>query len=130
VLWDQLHHQGDVDTAAYAALPHLVRIAANRDRDWNVYALAATIEVERHRINNPPLPDWATESYDAAWEQLLKLALSDLAGTKEPLTIRCAISVVALSRGDAKLGALLSHLDSSDVDELAEEFLDWSQLYR
>jgi hypothetical protein len=25
-LWDELHHQGDVDVASYAAVPHLVRI--------------------------------------------------------------------------------------------------------
>jgi hypothetical protein len=92
--------------------------------------LAATIEVERHRINNPELPDWATEPYDAAWDQLRKLALSDLAASKEPEMYRCAMSVLALSRGDAKLGALLSHLDFSEVDQLAEELLGWSQLYR
>ncbi|HEY0686085.1 MAG TPA: hypothetical protein VGD45_27325 [Steroidobacter sp.] len=31
-LWDELHHQGDVDVASYAAVPHLVRIATSATR--------------------------------------------------------------------------------------------------
>jgi hypothetical protein len=29
-LWDELHHQGDVDEASYACVPHLVRIYRQR----------------------------------------------------------------------------------------------------
>ena len=42
-LWNELHHQGDVGEASYAAVPALVRIeAARRGADWNTYALVAT----------------------------------------------------------------------------------------
>jgi hypothetical protein len=48
-LWDELHHQGDVELASYLALPQLVRIAKNKNLfDWNVLALSATIEQQRH----------------------------------------------------------------------------------
>jgi hypothetical protein len=80
-LWKELHHQGDVGVASYAAIPQIVRISeVRRDGNWNLYALAATIEIERHRKNNPPLPDWLVPSYKTAWEGIVKLALSDLAG--------------------------------------------------
>jgi hypothetical protein len=128
-LWDELHHQGDVDTAAYAAVPHLVRIAATGERDWNLYALAATIEVERHRKGNPAVPTWAVDAYSSAWQTLQALALVDLANTNEPLLLRSALSVVALARRDTKLGALLSHFDTSEIDDLAEDLLAWSELY-
>lgn len=37
-LWNELHHQGDVGESSYAAVPHLVRIAAARgSRAWNLY---------------------------------------------------------------------------------------------
>jgi hypothetical protein len=35
-LWDELHHQGDIGDASYAAVPQLVSIAgAAESRDWN-----------------------------------------------------------------------------------------------
>src|SRR5881397_662960 len=66
--WKELHHQGDVGTASYAAIPTLVDIHRRmRELDWNLYALAATIEVERHRRSNPPIPDWLVADYEQAW---------------------------------------------------------------
>jgi hypothetical protein len=129
-LWEELHHQGDVGVASYAAIPQLVRISeARRASDWNLYALAATIEVERHRKNNPPLPDWLSFSYKSAWAGLVKLALADLAGKPDALTLRSALSVVALGRGDLKLGALLNHADTDEITAYVEEHLAWSSLY-
>jgi hypothetical protein len=131
VLWGELHHQGDVGEASYAAVPHLVGLAAAAPkRDWNVYALVATIEIERHRQNNPPLPSYLTESYTTGFQQLAELALSELKTAKDRYVVRSALSVVALARGEAKLGALLGHLDDSEIDDFAETQLAWSDLYR
>jgi hypothetical protein len=129
-LWDELHHQGEVGVASNAAIPQIVRISEAKCRcDWNLYALAATIEVERHRTNNPQLPKWLAPSYKAAWERLVKLALPDLAGKPEELTLRSALSVVALGRGDLKLGALLNHAETAEIAAYVEDNLTWSSLY-
>ena len=129
-LWDELHHQGDVGEASYAAVPHLVRIAQGMAvRDWNAYALVALIEIERHRKTNPPLPLWLQSDYETAWRDIVALALSDLTAATDSLTVQSAISVVAVGRGQRKLGALLCHFDESEVTELAEEKLAWSALY-
>jgi hypothetical protein len=41
-LWEELHHQGDVGDASYAAVPELVRIHRSESAvDWNPYALVA-----------------------------------------------------------------------------------------
>jgi hypothetical protein len=129
-LWNELHHQGDVGVASYAAIPQIVRIAeGRRGSDWNLFAFAATVEIERHRKNNPPLPDWLAPSYKAAWEGLVKIALSDLAGKPDELTLRSALSVVALGRGDLKLGALLNHADTDEIAAYVEGNLAWSSLY-
>jgi hypothetical protein len=128
--WKELHHQGNVGAASYAAIPQIVRICeTRRDRDWNLYALAATIEIERHRKENPPLPAWLAPSYKTAWDCLVKLALADLAGKPDKLTLRSALSVVALGRGDLKLGALLSNSDTNEIEAYVEEHLAWSSLY-
>jgi hypothetical protein len=129
-LWNELYHQGDIGVASYAAVPQLVRISeAQRAVDWNLYALAATIEIERHRKSNPPLPDWLARSYEVAWDALLKLALSDLAGNPDELTLRSALSVVALGRGDLKLGALLNYAETNEIAAYVEDNLAWSSLY-
>jgi hypothetical protein len=128
--WEELHHQGDVGVASYAVIPQLVRISEERrTSDWNLYALAATIEIGRHRKNNPPLPAWLAPSYKSAWEALLKLALADLAGKPDELMLRSALSVVALGRGDVKLGALLNHADTDEIADYVEDNLAWSSLY-
>ncbi len=129
-LWEELHHQGDVGEASYAAVPHLVRIAqATTVRDWNVYALVSLIEIERHSKANPPLPEWLRTGYEAAWRDITTLALKDLASSDNMVTTRSALSVIAIARGQLKLGALLCHLDESELDDLAQERLAWSELY-
>src|SRR4051812_14516693 len=69
--WNELHHQGDVGDASYAAVPELVRICRNGlDADWNLYAIVATIEVARTEGENPPLPEWLKDDYFAAIQEL------------------------------------------------------------
>lgn len=85
-LWEELHHQGDVGVASYAVVPHLVRIASGAtNRDWNFYALVATIEIERHRKGNPPMPAWLKADYDSAIAQASALALADLSSQADGL---------------------------------------------
>lgn len=129
-LWNELHHQGDVGLASYAAVPQLVRIADMRAQiGRNLFALAATIEVERHRKTNPSLPDWLVTEYQEAWDRLVELALQACAAPLDSTTLRGALSVIALGRGDLQLGALLNHSDTSEVVEYVEEHLAWSELY-
>jgi len=129
-LWGELHHQGDVGEAAYASVPALVEIQKrNHSLGWNFYALVATIEIERHRTANPPIPGWLETSYREAWHALLSLALDDLASTSDRLVVQSALSVVALAKGETKLGALIAHLDESELDELVEDRCAWSDLF-
>ena len=129
-LWDELHHQGDVDLASYAAVPHLVRIGGeSTQRDWNLYALVAIIEVERHRKGNPALPDWLQGGYEDALVRLSTLASADVASNPDSETTRAILAVLALANGELKLGAMLSGLDESELDEWVEERLAWSDLY-
>jgi hypothetical protein len=121
-LWQELHHQGDVGEASYAALPHLVRIARTlRYRDWNFYGLVSTIEVERHRKSNPPLPAWLAEDYAAAFRHVLDLAFDDLRRSEDPATVRSILGAVALAKGDLMLGALISRSDDSEIAEMLEK---------
>lgn len=128
-LWNELHHQGDVGEASYAAIPWLLDACGSVERDWNLFALIATIELERNRTANPPVPAWLEQGYRGALEKAKSLALSDLQSTNDPLVIRSAMAVVALASGDMKLGAALTVLESSEIDEFVDDRLAWSELY-
>jgi hypothetical protein len=129
-LWNELHHQGDVGVASYAAVPELVRIAGDATRrDWNFYGSVATIEVERHRKGNPSIPAWLKADYDSALARASVLGLADIRSRTDSETVRAILSVLALARGELKLGAMLSGLDASELDEWLEERLAWTELY-
>jgi hypothetical protein len=130
-LWEELHHQGDIGEASYAVVPHLVRIQKEHSNlDWRFYSLVSIIEIERHRKSNPPLPDWIKSSYIQAWTQLLDLSLNDLKHTEDPLVIQSAIGVLAIAKGLLKLGAIISEFDESELMEMLDRQLSWSELYR
>ena len=124
-LWNELHHQGDVGEASYASVPHLVEILKQSgDLDWDAYAMIATIEIERHRPRNPPLPVWLAPAYETAWKDLLAVALRDYAQTTDPLTARAILGVLALCKGLRNIALLASTFDESETKEIVDAFLD------
>src|SRR5215213_2155380 len=129
-LWNNLHHQGDVGEASYATVTALVDLYCSDNLpDWNLFALTATIEVERHCKGNPPLPEWLSDDYQIAWHKLEELALTKLRKNTDSETLQSVLAVVAIARGNLKLGALIIDLGSSELDQILEQYLDWRELY-
>jgi len=123
-LWNHLHHQGNVDLASYATVPHLLRIhRARATPDWNTYALMQAIEWERSAAHNPPLPDWLRAGYDQAWHDVVALALADLAHSDDKLLNRCALGVVAMARGLRTAGHLLVGFSEDELEEMVHNYL-------
>lgn len=130
-LWNELHHQGDLGEASYAAVPQLVSIQEQSSTvNWNLYALISTIEIERHRRGNPPLPSWLADSYRQAWAKLFDVAVRDLGRTNDAVAVTAILGALALYKGQLKLGAFIAHSDESEIAELLEERSAWSKLYR
>jgi hypothetical protein len=129
-LWNELHHQSDIGEVSYAAVIALVQIEKRRRRfGANLLALAATIEIERHRAGNPPVPAWLETDYREAWIDLAEFALQDLRSGEDDERVQIALPVIALARGQHKLGAFLMWLDESELDALVEDRLTWSEAY-
>ncbi len=130
-LWSELHHQGDVGEASYAAVPHIVRItSAHERRDWHFYGLVSLIEIERHRRRNPPLPCWLIEEYEAAWKDILHLALGDLTRIEDAESFRSLLGAVALARRQLEIGAWITDADAETIAEDLETRRAWSELFR
>jgi hypothetical protein len=129
-LWNELHHQGDVDDASYAVVPHLVRIyEAKSNIDWNFYAIVSIIEIERHRKKNAPLPDWLAEDYFQAWNEVVKLALRDLPKVQADVDVKTILGALAVAKKQLKLSALIFNFDDAEISEFLEDHLAWSQIY-
>lgn len=130
-LWDELHHQGDVGEASYAAVPQLVRIvSAQKQRDWHFYGLVALIEIERHRKRNPALPSWLVEEYEAAWKQVQRLALADLTSVDDADSFLSILGAVSLARGKLEIGTWVTDADTTTIAEDLETRRGWSELFR
>ena len=118
-LWDELHHQGDVDIASYAAIPQLVSLCSTWEhRDWNLYGIASLIEIEKGRRGNPESPEWLAEDYQAAWRKLFDLGVKDLHDATDSHFIRMILGAFALHRGDRKLGEILVMYDASEIADI------------
>ena len=79
-LFQELHHQGDVGVASYAAVPHLVRICVtNNYVHWHTFGLVGIIESERHRARNPTLPNWLETDYHEAIRELFRFGFAHVA---------------------------------------------------
>lgn len=104
-IWDNLHHQGDIDTASYAVLPYLVSVAAAPlERDAELYAYCATLCFEEHNGRNPRVPQFLQLSYAEALEKLFEMAIADLRADAPPETVRYILSFLAAYRGAPDLG--------------------------
>lgn len=121
-LWQELHHQGDIGEASYAAIPLLISAHQSRGlADWNTYALAATIEEARHAPQNPPMPHWLLPHYEASWKTLETIALKEFPTASSTELVDSIIAVLALAKKRITLGrmAMLNDDERMEMLEIA-----------
>jgi hypothetical protein len=102
-LWENLYHQGDVDTASYYSVPALVEAGE--------LSLVAAIEVARHEPQNPPIPETLKGSYDTALIDALK------SSPKTEEECRGFYIIHAALQGNMKLAKAMDLMDVSEILE-------------
>jgi hypothetical protein len=124
-LWDELHHQGDVDEASYASIPHLVRIYRQRGVvNWNAYAIVAAIELARGEGNNPELPNWLRDGYFEAIRDLAEMGMKELPDVQDQHALRGILCIIALEKGARTYARFLleySEQELLDLESAASE---------
>lgn len=122
-IWEELHHQGDVGEASYAAIPAIAQIYAEQGQqlDWNVYALAATVEEARHGNDNPVMPTWLAAQYERGWAKLEACALAQLPLASDDELVSSILAVLALAKGKRTLAriALLTEDERKEMLDTA-----------
>jgi hypothetical protein len=121
-LWDELHHQGDVGEASYAAVPWLIHLYRSAGViDWNTYAIVATIELARSIGLNPDVPKWLTSDYFAAIRDLAEIGATEVLRAEDPDSIRAILSILAIERGLREHAKLLVCYSEDEVAEIASQ---------
>jgi len=123
-LWSALAHQGDVYSASFAAVPHVIEVIASAPAGvTDVYFhFPSWIEICRNK-NGVNVPDELAAAYFAALRRLPALVASASEKQWSAAFTACAISAIAAAKGQHELAEALLELTSSDT---ICEFLEWS----
>ena len=117
-LWDELHHQGDVDTASYASVPYIVYTYERRkEPDWNAYALVGVIALSVGG-QNPDIPDWLVQDFESAINCLAEIGAREILATSDPVLIQSILGLIALSKGHVNTGGVLLAYEEDEIGEL------------
>lgn len=123
-LWSALCHQGDIYSASYAALPHLVRIVeANPTKfRWTLLLLVHAIEAARSEGRGPPMPDDLTEAYQRALARIPAFASGLLTADLNEVELRVILAACASAKGFSSIGEAITELTPQVTTRLLD---DW-----
>jgi hypothetical protein len=122
-LWSALAHQGDVYSASFAAIPHIVKtIASDPSRATaSFFQIPAWVEICRLRSNTEIPADLSTSYFDAL-NRLRELAIVALREPRDEGYLRCSIAAIAVSKGAVDLADAILELDSNVLVEFKQWF--------
>ncbi|HEY5021898.1 MAG TPA: hypothetical protein VII30_05335 [Gemmatimonadaceae bacterium] len=119
-LWGRLCHQGDVYSASFAAVPHLVRAVQQRNC-WSIIALIASIEIGRLEGRSDDVPDFGAQSYFDAIRSLPTLLGPYLTPSATEAECRSILAAMAVSAGQTVFGRFLLEHTSDMVAKMLDD---------
>lgn len=121
-LWSALAHQGDVYSASFAAVPHVVSALASAPLQASAVFLQFPAWVEICRKNRGVnVPKDLAPAYFEALSRLPALVAAASAREWDEEFLRCALSAIAAAKGAAEVAEAAQALSVP----VAEEFLEW-----
>jgi len=121
-IWSSLAHQGDVYSASFAAVPHIVRILAQAPNkaDFSYFQFPAWVEICRQK-KSVPIPKDLESDYFSALRQLPSLVAVAAEREWDDGFLACALSAIAAAKGYGTVAEAVQELNVS----VAEEFMEW-----
>ena len=122
-LWSALAHQGDVYSASFAAVPHVIEAlaAAPSEASNSFFQFPAWIEICRAK-NHVEIPQDLKAPYFEALARLPSLVAQASTRQWEAGFLACALSAIAAAKGQHEIAEAVLEMSSP---EAAEEFLEW-----
>lgn len=114
-IWSALCHQGDVYTATYAAMPHIIDMARRKRarEQFDCLSFVAYAEACRHRKGAPPIPADLKDDYLASIEAAQEIFLASLKQKWDEEETKTLLGGFAAAKGYPKLGDVIIRLDST-----------------
>jgi hypothetical protein len=121
-IWSALAHQGDVYSASFAAVPHVVRVLASApDRAGpDYFHFPAWVEICRQRTQEP-IPEDLRDAYTHALAKLPTLAAAAAVRAWDDAMVQSVLGAIAVAKGAVDVAEAVLEL----TPEVAREFLDW-----
>ncbi len=121
-LWSALAHQGDVYTASFAAVPHVVRTLAGAPAraGTDYFLFPAWVEICR-RKKNVEVPSDLAQPYFEALAQLPALVAAAASREWDSDFLRSALCAIAAAKGEPSVAEAVLELSP----EVAHEFIEW-----
>ncbi|HJT76725.1 MAG TPA: hypothetical protein VJ739_05940 [Gemmataceae bacterium] len=119
-LWSALCHQGDVYTASYAAVPHIVRVmdAAPERVPMTLFLMVACIEIARSKGRGPPVPPDLQADYAAELARIPELVGRAARARWDHWYCGAALAAVAAAKGFAQFAEAVLELDPETVKDV------------
>jgi hypothetical protein len=119
-LWSCLCHQGDVYSASYVAVPHIVQIAseANGQIDFSFFALPAAVEVARQVGRGPDIPEAYADDYHRALEQLVENVSLHRKEVWDQAMLLSVAAAQAVAKGHVDVAEALLNLDADLIAKI------------
>lgn len=119
-LWSSLCHQGDVYTASYVAVPHIVHIAseAKGPVDFSFFQLPAAIEIARQTGRGPDIPEAYADDYRYAIAQLVKNVSLHRNEAWDQSMLLSAAAAQAVAKGHIDVAQALLNLDADWIAKI------------
>ena len=121
-LWSALCHQGDVYSASFAAVPHLLRIAktARWPFAWDLIGLPVSIEVARIRKGIQISPDLEGD-YRASLKQIPGIVFQNVESAWDHVFTQTATAALALCQGQVDLAEAIMELGPITAKRFLED---------
>lgn len=103
---------GEVGSASYAAVPHIVALAAAHDVEVRaqLLQLVARVEAGRHRPGAPAIPDDLEAAYRASLSRAPHLVAARVGDEWDPTTAQVMAGILLVSKGHPQLGMAVMEL--------------------
>ncbi len=121
-IWSALAHQGDVYSASFAAVPHVIDVLASAPlkADFSYFQFPAWVEVCRVK-SAASVPEDIASAYFASLSRLPALVAAAAARQWDEGFLRCALSAIAAAKQQPAIAEAVLELSP----EVAGEFMEW-----
>jgi hypothetical protein len=118
-LWSALCHQGDVYSASYAAVPHVVDALLTSPSPvfGSPLQLVACIEIARAKGHGPEVPAGLAAAYSAALRRLPDLVRAMAGAEWDEGLCRVAAAALAVANGQPRLAEAILELEPPLLDD-------------